>query len=86
MGSAEEKDPNRSLAARIGAHSLHARYDSTELTGPARAGFLARFEREVDPEGRLPQEERARRAQHALQVHMLRLAVKSAQVRRRRRG
>ena len=35
-------------------------------TEPARRAFLARFEAEVDPEGRLPAEERAKRAEHAL--------------------
>jgi hypothetical protein len=30
----------RSLRARLGAHTLHSRYDSRELTKPARAGFM----------------------------------------------
>ena len=39
-----------SLRGRIGAHSVHARHDSRALTAQARVQFLARFEREVDPD------------------------------------
>ena len=70
-----------SLRGKIGAHVLHSRYDSCELTRPAREAFLAQFERQVDPEGVLPQAERARRAQHARQAHMARLALASARAR-----
>jgi hypothetical protein len=73
----------RSLRARIGAHALHASYDSRELTAPARAAFLERFEREVDPEGVLPAPERLRRAAHARKAYMTRLALASAKARRR---
>ncbi len=48
----------------------------------ARQEFLRRFEREVDPEGRLPLEERRRRADHAKRAYMLRLAKRSAAVRK----
>ncbi|HLS55716.1 MAG TPA: hypothetical protein VK052_06545 [Zeimonas sp.] len=67
---------------RIGAHVLHATYDSTALTAAARAAFLARFERDVDPDGVLPAEERRRRAAHARRAYMARLAARSAAVRR----
>jgi hypothetical protein len=73
----------RVMRARVGAHALHARYDSRELTRPARAAFNARFEREVDPDGKLTPEERARRAEHARRSWYLKLALKSAQARRR---
>jgi hypothetical protein len=53
----------RSLRARIGACSLHAQRDASETTSAARAAFLSRFEREVDPDGELAPEERARRAE-----------------------
>jgi hypothetical protein len=66
---------------RIGAYALHARYDSRELTAPARKAFLDRFEREVDPEGKLPEEERARRAEYAKRAYFTRLALQSAQAR-----
>lgn len=43
---------------------------------------MARFEREVDPDGVLDEEERARRADHARRAHFTALAYKSAKVRR----
>jgi len=53
----------------------------------ARARFLERFEREVDPEGVLSDAERARRAAHAQKDYFMRLELKSDQARaRRRRG
>lgn len=54
------------------------------MIGPAHRGFFARFERQVDPEGVLPPEERAKRAERARRAHMLTLAAKSAAARRRR--
>ncbi|MDP9364133.1 MAG: hypothetical protein M3Q10_07900 [Chloroflexota bacterium] len=81
-----EFDPEEmARRGRIGAHRLHALYDSKELTAPARAAFLARFEREVDPTGSLPEEERRRRAEHARKAHFSRLARLSAHARRRKR-
>ena len=73
---------NTSLRGRIGANALHARYDSKELTAPARAAFRNRFEREVDPAGELDPAERGRRARHALKEHMLRLSLASAKARK----
>ena len=51
----------------------------------ANADALARFEREVDPEGVLPEAERLRRAGHARRAHMARLSYRSAKVRAERR-
>jgi hypothetical protein len=51
----------------------------------ARQAFLDRFEREVDPDGTLPPAERARRAEHARKAYFAKLALKSAQARRRRK-
>lgn len=73
----------RSRAARIAALTRHAFNDTVESTKPARAGFGAKFAREVDPDGVLPPDERARRAQRALRAHMLTLAAKSAAARRK---
>lgn len=75
----------RSLRGRLGAYVVHSRYDSRELTKPARAAFESKFERDVDPDGVLPIEERLRRAEMARKAHFLRLAIKSAEVRRRKR-
>jgi len=49
-------------------------------TTAARKTFLDRFEREVDPEGKLSPAERAKRAAHARQTYMTRLAYQSAKV------
>lgn len=46
---------------------------------------MAKFEREVDPDGVLSPEERARRAEHLRKAHFQRLALKSARARRRTR-
>jgi hypothetical protein len=89
-GSASPND-DRVLRARMAAHVLHAQIsDETEHTAPARAAFLSRFEREVDPKGLLDPEERARRAEHAKKAYFLRLALASRKARankkRRREG
>jgi hypothetical protein len=51
-----------------------------------RKGPQAKFEREVDPEGKLSPRERAKRAEYARKAHMQRMAVKSAKARRRRKA
>ncbi len=74
----------RSLHARLAAHSKWASTDATEGTAPARRAFLDRFEHEVDPDGTLPPAERARRAEHARKAYFTRLALASAKTRRTR--
>jgi hypothetical protein len=78
----------RSLRASLGAHSLHAKYDSSELTKAARSAahhnLNQRLLAEVYPDGRLPESERARRLEHARSAHFKRLALASAKKRRRR--
>ena len=72
---------------RIGAHVSWSRTsDRTARTEPGRKGFLARFEREVDPDGVLPDGERARRAEHARRAYMQKLALASAATRRQARA
>ena len=73
----------RRLAASIGGLRLAATHDPLEYTATARATFLSRFEREVDPDGILPPAERQRRAQAAKKAYFRQLANKSAQSRRR---
>ena len=70
----------RALRARISAHRLHALGKTN--TQPARNAFLARFEREVDPDRQLPSEERVRRAEHLRKAYFTELAMKSARARR----
>lgn len=45
---------------------------------------MERFEREVDPDGVLTPQERARRAENARAAYFRRLSLKSKQARRRR--
>jgi len=72
------------IRARLAAYSRWAlTRDPSAATAPARAAFLSRFERAVDPEGRLPAEERARRAEYAKKAYFTRLAYRSAMARRR---
>ena len=70
----------RSLRARAAAHALHAQGGTSTRAGTAAS--IARFERQVDPDGALAPEERARRAQHALKSHMAALALKASRARR----
>lgn len=77
----------RSIAGRIAAHTRWAQVeDPTEATRPAREAFLARFERQADPDGSLSPTERRRRAQHLRSAYFARLALKSAKARRKARG
>jgi hypothetical protein len=71
------------LAGRVGGLTTAARHGGRKAAAPALAGFLAKFEREVDPDGRLTPAERKRRAEAARRAHMTRLALKSAAARRR---
>ena len=82
-GRRQPSPVDRSVSARVGAFALHARFDSRQLTAPGRRAFLARFEREVDPEGVLPAAERARRAESARSAYFTSLALKSAKARSR---
>lgn len=76
----------RSMRGRIGAYESWARTQDRALrTWPARKAALDRFEREVDPEGVLTPQERARRAEWARKAFMQRLALKSAAARQRRK-
>jgi hypothetical protein len=77
----------RSLRARIAAHTLHSRVDSREHTAPARAaspGQLPYWEHQVDPNNELSELERKRRAELARRAHMVRLALASSRSRRKR--
>ncbi len=77
----------RSLRARLAAHTLHAKVeDPSAHTAPARQAFLGRFEREVDPEGVLPPAERARRAEHARRAYFTKLALQSSKARAAKAG
>lgn len=71
------------MASALGAHRSWANTPNrTEPTEPGRQALLAKFEREVDPDGKLPPEERAKRAENARKAFYLELALKSAKARR----
>ncbi len=72
----------RTLRARLAAHTLHSTYNPRDTTAKARTAALMRFEEQVDPDGTLPEDERQRRARHALQAHMSRMAFESLKARR----
>lgn len=64
----------KDMRARIAAEISWSRTaDRSARTRPARQAFLKRFERQVDPDGELPPDERARRAEYALRAYMLQL-------------
>ena len=73
----------RVLIARMGAHALHAQHDPKATTAKARQVRADHWAQQVDPDNQLPPEERARRAKHALQAHMIDLARRSAKARKR---
>jgi hypothetical protein len=76
----------RSLHARMAAHAMHAQHDARVTTVNGRAAFLVRFEREVDPDGTLDPQERARRADHARRAYMASLSLAAAKARRAKRA
>jgi len=74
------------LRARIAANTRWAyTADRPAATAAARAAFAQRFEREVDPDGVLPPDERAQRAAALRRAHFARMALASAKKRRGRR-
>jgi hypothetical protein len=83
MSDRKRVESQASLIARLGAYSQHAQHDVRKTTAAGRKAFLARFETQVDPEGTLPPEERARRALAARKAYFTQLALLSAQKRRK---
>ena len=76
----------RSLRARLAAYALHAQRDPRETTANGRAAFLARFDREVDPEGLLEPDERQRRAEQARRAYFARLSLAAIKARQAKRA
>ena len=68
------KDPERVRLGRLGALTVHSRGRTN--TAPARAAWEAKLAAEVDPDGTLSEDERAKRVQFALRLRMTRLAMK----------
>lgn len=77
----------RRRRARIAAHASWANTtDRKARTAAGTAAFLDRFERQVDPDGTLPEDIRKAMAKHARTAYMLQLAERSAAARSRRHG
>lgn len=73
------------MAGRIGAYEMWSRTgDRTARTAKARAAAEDRFEKLVDPEGKLTAAERAKRAEAARKAHFQRMALLSAKARRKK--
>jgi hypothetical protein len=77
----------RALRARLAAHARWAKTaDRAKALVPAQSAFRGRFEKEVDPEGKLPVADRLKLAESARKAYYTRLAYKSARVRASRSG
>jgi hypothetical protein len=75
-------DTLRRLRSSIAANERWSRVaDRSAATAPGRAAFMARFERQVDPDNKLSPDERAKRAQNAMKAYFSSLALKSAKAR-----
>lgn len=82
------RDPaERKLIARIAVNTSWAQTsDRAARTAAARQAALDRFEREIDPHGTMPPAERVARAESLRKAYFQRLALKSAQARRAKKG
>ena len=69
---------------RLGGLATRDRHDGPKITQAARTAFLAGFERDVDPNGELPESTRRELATEAKRAHFQRLARLSADARARR--
>lgn len=80
------RDPqDRSLIASIASHSSWAKTtDRTARTAKAREAWNARFEKQVDPDGKLDPVVRAKLAENARTAFYKQMHRKSAETRRRR--
>lgn len=79
----------RALRARTAVHTSWANTvgakDRRRRTAPGTAAFLARFERQVDPEGLMDPADRAKAAENAKSAYFAGLALKAAKAKRLKR-
>lgn len=66
---------DRRLMASVGGLSRVLRHGPDNAIAAARAGFLAKFARQVDPDGTLDPDKRAQLAGLALTCHMRKLSL-----------
>lgn len=76
----------RVIRARLAAHAMHAKHDPVETTAKAREAFRTKFEREVDPDGVLPEAERLRRAESAKKAYYTRLTFAASRARQAKKS
>lgn len=77
----------RALRARIASHESWAKTsDRAARTAPARAAALARFEKQVDPDGQMSEDARRLAAESARKAHMLRVSMLGVEARARKRA
>jgi hypothetical protein len=76
----------RSLRASIAAHSRWAKEDPKIAMVVVRDAYLNSFRYAVDPDLKLPEDERERRAHAALRAHMAKLALASSRARAKRKA
>lgn len=70
------------MSAQIAAHESWAKTKNRSArTAAAREAMMAKFEKQVDPDGVLSDSARAQMAESAKKAHYRRLAMKSAKVR-----
>lgn len=84
-----ERESVHAVNGRIGALESWARLtgpERTRRTEAGRAGLLARFAREADPNNQMSESERMRAAEKLRRAHMIRLSQRSAAARARKRN
>ena len=70
---------------RLGAYEQHARHSAVKTTVKAREAAWRRFEDMVDPDRKLDPEERHTRALAARRAALIRMSLRSRDVRRARK-
>lgn len=70
---------------RLGAYEQHARHSARKTTAKAREAAWRRFEDMVDPRRELDPDERRTRALAARRAELIRMSLKSREVRAARR-
>lgn len=75
------------LRGQVGAYTRLAGTPTDrlpDLTAEARAALQLKFERQADPEGVLPQEERERRAAYLRRAELARMSLKGVAARKQK--
>jgi hypothetical protein len=73
----ESNNPGQRIGGKLGAYRKWAKCSDREAaTAAARSSFMARFEREVDPDGKLSGKDRAQRAESARKAYFVGLALR----------